>query len=93
MCAGEEPEPGAPQQDAIAPTQPLGAGRGQRIVIRRWVQLVLLPLALLGIWELARAAGTIFLVLVIACLVALILAPPVRILERAMPREIVRADV
>ena len=47
---------------------------------------MLLPLALLGLWELAKAAGTIFLVLVIACLVALILAPPVRILERVMPR-------
>ena len=55
-------------------------------MIRRWVQLVLLPLALLGLWELARASGTLFLVLVIACLVALILAPPVRILHQVMPR-------
>jgi predicted PurR-regulated permease PerM len=56
------------------------------VVIRRWVQAVLLPLALLGLWVLARAAGTLFLVIVIACLVALIVAPPVRILERVMPR-------
>ncbi len=84
MSAGELPESGAMQHDA-APAEP-PAPEGQPVVIRRWVQLVLLPLALLALWELAKAAGTIFLVLVIACLVALILAPPVRILERVMPR-------
>jgi predicted PurR-regulated permease PerM len=85
MSAGELPESGAMQHGA-APTQPPLAPAAQPVVIRRWVQLVLLPLALLAAWELAKAAGTIFLVLVIACLVALILAPPVRILERVMPR-------
>ena len=85
MSAGELPDSRATQHGA-APTDPPDAPRIQPVVVRRWVQLVLLPLALLGIWRLAVAAGTIFLVLVIACLVALILAPPVRILERAMPR-------
>jgi predicted PurR-regulated permease PerM len=56
------------------------------VVVRRWVQLVLLPLALLALWALARAAGTLFLVLIIACLVALVLAPPVRLVSRALPR-------
>jgi predicted PurR-regulated permease PerM len=56
------------------------------VVVRRWVQLVLLPLALLALWALARAAGTLFLVLIIACLVALVLAPPVRFASRALPR-------
>jgi predicted PurR-regulated permease PerM len=55
------------------------------VVVRRWVQLVLLPLALLALWALARAAGTLFLVLIIACLVALVLAPPVRLVSRALP--------
>jgi predicted PurR-regulated permease PerM len=55
------------------------------VVVRRWVQLVLLPLALLALWALARAAGTLFLVLIIACLVALVLAPAVRFVSRVLP--------
>jgi predicted PurR-regulated permease PerM len=55
------------------------------VVVRRWVQLVLLPLALLALWALARAAGTLFLVLIIACLVALVLAPAVRLVSRVLP--------
>ncbi len=56
------------------------------VVVPRWVQLVLLPLALLGLWALARASGTVLLVLIVASMVALILAPPVRLLERRIPR-------
>jgi predicted PurR-regulated permease PerM len=56
------------------------------LVVRRWVQLVLLPLGLLALWALARAVGTLFLVLVVACLVALVLAPTVHLLSRRMPR-------
>jgi predicted PurR-regulated permease PerM len=56
------------------------------VVIRRWVQLVLLPLALLALWALARAVGTLFLVLVIASLAALVLAPLVRFGSRFVPR-------
>ena len=57
----------------------------QPVVVRRWVQLVLLPLALLGFYGLAHAAGTLFLVVIIACLVALILAPLVHLLTRVLP--------
>jgi predicted PurR-regulated permease PerM len=56
------------------------------VVVPRWVQLVLLPIALLALWGLARAAGTVLLVLVVASMVALILAPTVRLLERWIPR-------
>ncbi|HTU31447.1 MAG TPA: AI-2E family transporter [Solirubrobacteraceae bacterium] len=56
------------------------------VVIRRWVQLVLLPLALLALWALARAIGALFLVLVIASLVALVLSPLVRFGSRFLPR-------
>jgi predicted PurR-regulated permease PerM len=56
------------------------------VVVPRWMQLVLLPLGLLALWELARAAGSVLLVLIVASLVALILAPTVRWLERYMPR-------
>jgi predicted PurR-regulated permease PerM len=57
-----------------------------RVVIPRWVQMVLLPLGLLALWELARAAGSVLLVLIVASVVALILAPTIRWLERYMPR-------
>jgi predicted PurR-regulated permease PerM len=48
--------------------------------------MILLPFGLLALWELARAAGSILLVLIVATIVALILAPVVRGLERRMPR-------
>jgi predicted PurR-regulated permease PerM len=48
--------------------------------------MVLLPVSLLALWALARAAGSVLLVLIVACVVALILAPTVRLLERTMPR-------
>jgi predicted PurR-regulated permease PerM len=56
------------------------------VVVRRWVQIVLLPLALLSLWALARAAGSLFLVIVIAGLVALVLAPSVALVTRVLPR-------
>jgi predicted PurR-regulated permease PerM len=57
------------------------------VIVPRWVQLVLLPLALLGLWALARAAGPVLLVLIAASTVALILNPLVKMLERShLPR-------
>jgi predicted PurR-regulated permease PerM len=56
-------------------------------VVPRWIQLVLLPLALVGLWALARAAGTVLLILVAASTIALIFNPLVRILKRrGVPR-------
>jgi predicted PurR-regulated permease PerM len=43
---------------------------------------VLLPLALLGLWALARAAGPVLLILIAASVLALILNPLVQMLER-----------
>jgi len=43
---------------------------------------VLLPIALLALWALARAAGTVLLILIVASTIALILNPLVKILER-----------
>jgi predicted PurR-regulated permease PerM len=56
------------------------------VVVPRWIQLVILPLALLGLWALARAAGSVLIVVIVAALAALILAPIVRLLERWIPR-------
>src|ERR671922_137942 len=44
-----------------------------RVVVPRWVQLVMLPLAVLGAWALLRAAGAVVLLFVVAALVALLL--------------------
>ena len=64
------------------------------MLVPRWVQLVLLPLALLGLWALARASGSVLLILIVAALVALILNPVVKLLERArLPRGLAIAAV
>jgi predicted PurR-regulated permease PerM len=69
------------EEVAAAPPQP------PRVVVPRWVQLVVLPLALLALWALARAAGKVFVVFVVAALIALILNPAVAFLQRSrLPR-------
>ena len=85
LDAGDPPEsdaaeiPGEPQGEPVPrPVPP--------VVVPRWVQMVLLPIALLGLWALARAAGTVLLVLIIASVIALILNPLVKMLEHALPR-------
>jgi putative heme transporter len=58
-----------------------------RVLVPRWVQLVMLPLAVLGAWALVRAAGPVVLLFIIAALVALLLNPFVMILRRrGLPR-------
>ncbi|MGA2014133.1 MAG: AI-2E family transporter [Solirubrobacteraceae bacterium] len=88
---GGAPDPdAAPGRDAAHETPELEftpvAPSVAPVVVPRWVQLVLLPIALLALWALARAAGTVLLVLIVACVVALILAPVVRLLSARMPR-------
>jgi predicted PurR-regulated permease PerM len=68
---------------AAAPPMPASA----RVVVPRWVQLVLLPLALLAVWALARAAGKVLVLFIVAGLIALILNPAVAFLHRGrLPR-------
>jgi predicted PurR-regulated permease PerM len=58
-----------------------------RVVVPRWVQLVMLPIALLALWALARAAGKVLVIFVVAAVIALILNPAVAFLQRSrMPR-------
>ncbi len=58
-----------------------------RVVVPRWVQLVLLPLALLAVWALAKAAGKVLAIFIVAGLIALILNPAVSLLHRSrLPR-------
>jgi predicted PurR-regulated permease PerM len=98
--AGEPPE-GEPEAEAVESGghDPLAAEPSPEprpvapVVVPRWVQMVMLPLGLLALWALARAAGNILLVLIVAAIVALMLAPLVRGLERHMPRGLAIAIV
>lgn len=73
-AAGRELAPDAPESSpAPAPA---------RTVVPRWVQLVLLPLALLALWALAKAAGKVLLIFVVAAVIALILNPIVAFVQR-----------
>jgi len=57
------------------------------VVVARWVQLVMLPIAVLALWVLAKAAGSVIMLFVIAGLIALILNPLVAVVHRRrMPR-------
>ena len=73
----EEPTGQDPVAGDSAPSAP------PRVVVPRWVQLVVLPLALLAIWALARAAGKVVLIFIVASLIALILNPAVALLQRS----------
>ena len=66
-----------------------------RQVVPRWVQLVLLPLSLLGLWALARAAGVVLLIFLVAGVIALILNPLVKLVHRKLhgPRGLAVAAV
>jgi putative heme transporter len=59
-----------------------------RTVVPRWVQLVVLPLAIVAAWLLARAAGKVLLLFIVASIIGLILNPVVEALQRhvRMPR-------
>lgn len=57
--------------------------RMEPVLLPRWVQLVLLPLALLGAVAILRAAGPIVLLFIVAGLIALLLNPFVSLLRRA----------
>lgn len=64
----EEPGPAPP---GVAP-----------VVVPRWIQLVLLPLSVLALYALATAAGGVLLVFLVASVIALILNPLVKLVER-----------
>ena len=58
-----------------------------RVVVPRWIQLVALPLAVLALYALAKAAGRVLVIFIVAALIALILNPLVSFLQRRrLPR-------
>ena len=60
--------------------------QAEPVVVPRWIQLVLLPLAIIAAWEILRAAGPVLLLFVIAGLIALLLNPAVAWLQVAASR-------
>ncbi len=57
------------------------------VILPRWVQLVLLPLAILGVVAILKAAGPVVLLFTIAGIIALLLNPAVSLLRRTgLPR-------
>jgi putative heme transporter len=75
------PEHELSDSDGDAPAEP------PRVVVPRWVQLVLLPVALLALWVIAKAAGKVLVLFIVAGLIALILNPAVALVQRArLPR-------
>jgi predicted PurR-regulated permease PerM len=79
--------------DADAPTEfeghdPLEGepppATAEPVVVPRWVQLVMLPIGVLALWALARAAGAVLLIFIAAGIVALILNPLVAFFQRGL---------
>ena len=59
----------------------------ERTIVPRWVQLAVLPIALLAVWTLANIAGQVLVLFIVAGLIALILNPAVAFLQRRrLPR-------
>jgi predicted PurR-regulated permease PerM len=83
-------DPAAPpdaEEQELTGSEPAPVSEPPRVLVPRWIQLVLLPIALLGAWALARAAGKVFLIFIVAALIALILNPAVAFLQRSrLPR-------
>jgi predicted PurR-regulated permease PerM len=66
----------------LAGPQPSATPPPPRVVVPRWVQLVLLPITLLALYVLAKAAGKVLVIFIVAALIALILNPAVAFLQR-----------
>jgi predicted PurR-regulated permease PerM len=68
-------------EEAVLPAPP------PPVVVPRWVQLVLLPLSIVALWAIAKAAGKVLVIFIVAGLIALILNPAVSLLQRSrLPR-------
>jgi predicted PurR-regulated permease PerM len=85
--APEQPEspPEAVEEAPVplSPPPPEPPAQVEPVVVPRWIQLVVLPLAILGLYAVARAAGPVLLLFTISGLIALLLNPFVTLLRRA----------
>jgi predicted PurR-regulated permease PerM len=73
--------------DPLDAEPPPEAPAVQKVVVPRWIQLVALPLIVIALFLVAKAAGVVLLAFTVAAVVALILNPMVVFLQRRrLPR-------
>lgn len=85
MAQDTEERTAAPLPSPPAPQVPVSGV--EPVVVPRWVQMVLLPLAIIGVYLVLRAAGSVVLLFTIAGLIALLLNPIVHAIQRGpIPR-------
>jgi predicted PurR-regulated permease PerM len=84
MSVPESPPQAAPpeREEQRITDSPPDPPEPRRVVVPRWVQLVMLPLAVLAVWALAKAAGKVLLIFIVAGVIALILNPAVDLAQR-----------
>ncbi|GAC1320771.1 MAG: AI-2E family transporter [Thermoleophilaceae bacterium] len=76
--------PGSPPDERpLTPPAVPPPARVERVVVPRWIQAVMLPLALLALFALAHAARSVVLIFLIAAVIALVVNPLVSLLGRA----------
>ena len=80
-------EPGPKDAQALTQPSPAPPARIAPVLVPRWVQMVLLPVAIAAAYLILHAAGRVLLLFIIAGLIALFLNPLVSLLQRAkVPR-------
>jgi predicted PurR-regulated permease PerM len=81
-----EPDESGPQEHLGPPEAelPPPPARAEPMVVPRWIQLVAVLLGALALWSLARAAGTALLIFLVATVIALILNPLVKLVQRPL---------
>ncbi len=73
--------------DPLDAEPPPEAPTVEKVVVPRWIQLVALPLIVIALFLVAKAAGVVLLAFTVAAVVALILNPMVTFLQRRrLPR-------
>jgi putative heme transporter len=82
--SGKAPRADSPsgEEQRLADTTDETSVEPPRAVVPRWVQLVVLPIAIVATWAIGKAAGKVLLLFIIAGLIALILNPAVALLHR-----------
>jgi predicted PurR-regulated permease PerM len=86
---GPEAQPPTGEEKRLADDARAPAAHDEpaRAVIPRWIQLAVLPIAILAVWALLSVAGQVLVLFIVAGLIALILNPAVAFLQRRrLPR-------
>jgi predicted PurR-regulated permease PerM len=86
---GPEAQPPTREEKRLADESRPAAAHDEppRAVVPRWIQLAVLPIAILAVWALLSVAGQVLVLFIVAGLIALILNPAVAFLQRRrLPR-------